>query len=142
MKLYSLLTALATAALDGPMQLCDSTNAFQVSSVTLDPYPLQTGKLLKVVTKGLVTQELTAGSRMNLVAKLGFLKIIDENYDLCELHKDQGGCPITGDTIVNFSRMISDKYPNAKIGMEMRVFDAMNNTAVCLSGKLEIVQGQ
>ena len=136
--------AASVLAFDSPMQVCEgqaATSTFQVTDVAIEPYPLRTGSNVVVKTTGMLQKELTTGSKMTLVAKLGFIKIIDETYDLCVMQEAQGGCPIkAGNTTINFERMISDKYPNANINMEMKVYDAENNVALCMNGKLSIVK--
>ena len=139
----AVLISSAFALLDGPMQVCQgSSTTFNVTNVVLEPYPLRTGSNLVVKTTGLLSTPLTQGSKMTLVAKLGFLKIIDESYDLCTMYSAQGGCPIdVGMRTINFERMISDKYPNANVNMEMKVLDSEGKEALCMTGKLQILKG-
>ncbi|KAI9343504.1 ML domain-containing protein [Obelidium mucronatum] len=81
---------------DGSIELCGSpSDVFQPSKLAMNPDPPKRGEKLDVVVIGELSEDVVAGAYINVVVKLGIIKLYQGKLDLCEESGKIGHpCPI------------------------------------------------
>ncbi|KAI9297684.1 hypothetical protein K502DRAFT_323162 [Neoconidiobolus thromboides FSU 785] len=67
----------------------------KIHNVVLNPNPPKRGKKLEIKASGYTSEDILPGSKLKIAVKLGLIKLIELNYDLCDTVKDYGlECPV------------------------------------------------
>jgi hypothetical protein len=70
------------------------TDIFKPSTIALFPDPPIRGQKLKLTLNGTLSENVGLGSITHVKAKLGYIQLIDHNYDMCEEAEKAGRhCP-------------------------------------------------
>jgi hypothetical protein len=100
--LLPLVTSLAVQhplihSLDSSTEWCSSPDdIFIPHNLTLTPDPPQRGQKLSLNIQGTLLKPITDQSIAHIKVKLGFIQLVDQNFDLCEQTKGLGKeCPIS-----------------------------------------------
>jgi hypothetical protein len=98
----------------GSVTWCSSPeDVFVPQQVTLQPDPPRRGELLKIYVKGLLKETVDQGSFAHVKVKLGFIQLVDHNYDICEQVTQVGKqCPLEkGELVIEHQVDIPKELP-------------------------------
>ncbi|WP_441248276.1 ML domain-containing protein [Kitasatospora sp. McL0602] len=113
------------------------SDPLQIRSIEITPDPLLTGRELKAVIKASVLGQVKDGAYLDIVVKVGLIKLLTKRYDLFRKLRgeDTDGWTLTasrsagnsidpGDTELVFTMTVPRETPPAKFGIEVRGFTA------------------
>ncbi|KAI3619330.1 phosphatidylglycerol phosphatidylinositol transfer protein [Moniliophthora roreri] len=75
----------------------DSTYAIHITSIQTKPDPPQPGEKLSVTVNATVIKIIEDGAYVNVVVKLGLIKIVSKGFDVCKEARDANAtlqCPV------------------------------------------------
>jgi hypothetical protein len=113
---------------------CSSAeDVFVPSKVTLQPDPPRRGEKFKVLVQGQLKETIDQGSFAHVKVKLGFIQLIDQNYDVCEQITQVGKqCPLEkGDLVIEHEVDIPREIPPVKC----TYLGSISRSCGCLSCK-------
>ncbi|MFF2812337.1 ML domain-containing protein [Streptomyces sp. NPDC058000] len=127
-----------------------STDALQIRSVEVSPDPPETRNQTVITLKGTVQEVIEEGAYVDVVVKLGLIKLIQKRYDLHEELR-QGGAfalvtpahtsPIPkGDIELRFTPPLPGPTPQAKFSVALRAYTAGDEDLACLDIKLDYMK--
>jgi hypothetical protein len=131
----------AFGELIGPLTSCGgSTDTFTLGDVVLTPYPVQIGRPLVVSATGLLSKAVVEGATLQATAKFGFIKVLDETFDLCaEAAKTGKPCPLgEGEASLQVIQDIPGAAPEVTVNLEIRGKNADGSPLTCLKGKIQL----
>ncbi|KAJ7024491.1 putative vacuole protein [Mycena alexandri] len=112
------------------------TDAILLKSIEVSPDPPAPGKNLTITVKGTANQRIEDGAYVNVVVKLGLVKLLQKNFDVCEEARNANAsvtCPVEkGDYEVVQTVPLPREIPPAKFTVQVRGFTADNDDMVCL----------
>ncbi|QRV84531.1 phosphatidylglycerol/phosphatidylinositol transfer protein [Ceratobasidium sp. AG-Ba] len=101
-------------------------DAVQVISINVTPDPPQIGKDLTVRARGLVTRRIEEGAYADVTVKLGLIKILHKQFDICEEARNNNvtvQCPVEpGEYEVVQTVTLPKETPKAKFTIEVKGF--------------------
>ncbi|PKX88812.1 uncharacterized protein P174DRAFT_67691 [Aspergillus novofumigatus IBT 16806] len=108
----------------------------QLKSISLNPDPPSAGKPLEVKLTGTVTDIIGEGAYMDVVVKLGRIKILKTTFDICETFRDYNTtiqCPVKpGSYEVTHTADLPREIPQAKFDIDALGFTANEEDMLCL----------
>jgi hypothetical protein len=129
----------------GPLTSCGgSSDSFTLGEVVLTPYPVQIGQPLVVSATGTLSKAVTQGATLQAVAKFGFIKVLDETFDLCaEAAKSGKPCPLTeGPSSFQVIQNIPGSAPEVSVNLEITGKNADGSPLTCLRGRIQLRRRQ
>ncbi|KAI8927467.1 ML domain-containing protein [Entophlyctis helioformis] len=130
-----------------PSSTLDSTvncgldgDVLTLESFVLNPDPPQRGAPLAFALNGTLSEPLVAGAKVRVTVKLGFIQILDSEYDLCE----QVGavdleCPVPeGPLAVQKAFDIPRELPPGKYKIHIDVSNADTKHVACLQSEFRM----
>jgi len=135
---------------DAPAKTTDSwsyddcglpTDAVLIKSISVSPDPPQPGKDLTVTAKGHVQTEIKEGAYANVVVKLGLIKLLQKQFDVCEEARNNNAtiqCPVSEDdyTVVQ-TVALPKEIPRAKFLVQVRGFTVEDEDMLCVDLKID-----
>ncbi len=81
---------------------------------------------------------------MSLIAKLGLITVLSEDFDLCELGAQYGSpCPIpAGNIQIAITAQVPAQIPSIKVTAIVLGTDPDGNEIMCLEGPLQLKAGK
>lgn len=75
---------------------CSGPNdIFRPTHLAITPDPPVRGKPLTIIFNGTLSQPITSGSTAHVTVKLGFIKLLDRDFDVCENAREiDKKCPV------------------------------------------------
>jgi hypothetical protein len=129
----------------GPLTSCGgSSDSFTLGDVVLAPYPVQIGQPLVVSATGSLSKAVTEGATLQAVAKFGFIKVLDETFDLCaEAAKSGKPCPLAeGPNSLQVIQNIPGSAPEVSVNLEITGKNADGSPLTCLRGRIQLRRRQ
>ncbi|KAJ3048096.1 Phosphatidylglycerol/phosphatidylinositol transfer protein [Rhizophlyctis rosea] len=81
---------------EGSVESCGTPDdIFKLEYIRMSPDPPERGKPLTVAVKGKLLEEVKEGAYVDVKVNLGFIKLVDQRFDVCENVKEVGKeCPL------------------------------------------------
>jgi len=115
----------------------DPSDLVQLQSLTVSPDPPEPGKDLTIMASGLVEQEIEEGAYADVVVKLGLVKLLAKQFDVCEEARNANvtvQCPVQpGKYDVIQSIHLPKEIPRAKFQVQVRAFTDDDEPMLCLN---------
>ncbi|KAF9513662.1 hypothetical protein BS47DRAFT_1343887 [Hydnum rufescens UP504] len=137
---------------DGPVGAMNSweyvdcgspTDAILLQSLKVSPDPPQPGEELTVFAKGRVQKEIKEGAYANVVVKLGVIKLLQKQFDVCEEARNTNAtirCPVKEDDYtVQQTVTIPTEVPRAKFLVQVRGFTVEEEDMLCVDLKIDFM---
>jgi len=119
------------------VRLGDSNDLVTVDSIKVSPDPPKPGENLTVIATGTVKGIITEGAYANVKVKLGLIKLLEKEYDLCEEAEKANltvSCPVQpGQYVIEQTVMLPSQIPKAKFIVEVRAYNEDDTRLVCLN---------
>ncbi|KAJ2986688.1 Phosphatidylglycerol/phosphatidylinositol transfer protein [Globomyces sp. JEL0801] len=136
-----------------PSDLSDAPRAFDIPScgkptdhfiptaISITPNPPQVGGTVKIGLEGNVNTEIVAGTKVDVVVKLGFIPVKSLTVDFCEEAAKYGKpCPIApGAQTFTAGFDVPSGTPKGTYNLDIKVKSPSNQQVACLNGKLKLV---
>ncbi|KAJ3022871.1 UNVERIFIED_CONTAM: Phosphatidylglycerol/phosphatidylinositol transfer protein [Siphonaria sp. JEL0065] len=129
------------SAFDGSIELCGSpSDVFQPTKIAMNPDPPKRGEKLDVTVIGELSEDVVDGAYINVIVKIGVIKLYQGKLDLCEESGKIGHpCPIAkGHQEVFHSVDIPREVPPGKYDIAVKVFTADDKPLTCLNIKIKL----
>ncbi|RIA87140.1 ML domain-containing protein [Glomus cerebriforme] len=114
---------------------CSNENdILQIIYINLSPDPPLKGKQLKINALGWLKEEIEEGSYVDVVVKLGLIKLLQKRFDLCEeSRKVDKPCPIDkGRQELNTVIDLPKEIPPGKYVVDAKVYTPDSRRIACL----------
>ncbi|WWC70803.1 phosphatidylglycerol/phosphatidylinositol transfer protein [Kwoniella pini CBS 10737] len=134
-----------STAKDGDVRTMDSwsyvdcglaTDAVQIKSIHVTPDPPVPGKNLTVEVEADVIQPIKEGAYADVTVKLGLIKLLQKQFDVCEEARDANAtvqCPVApGPYKVKQTVELPKEIPKAKFSVQVRGYTDEEEDMVCL----------
>ncbi|KAI8904013.1 ML domain-containing protein [Gorgonomyces haynaldii] len=110
------------------------SDVFIPKDVVLVPDPPVKGSPLAVRLTGYLKEDIIEGSRAHVKAKLGFVTLLDKDYDVCsEVHQIDKECPIKqGDFILEKTFDIPQEAPGGRYRVHLESFTHDEKPIACV----------
>jgi hypothetical protein len=125
----------------GTLQSCaEQRSSFNLNNVVLTPYPVQIGRQLVVTARGNLSKRIAKGAQVQVVGKLGILRIIDRKLDLCEEGAKVGKpCPVeSGSVDLQVVQDIPKEAPQTTLNLEIKATNADGTPILCIRGDIQL----
>jgi len=125
---------------ENPLTFCSDPNKYliKIDRADLVPNPPLPGQTLSIYAAGTVKRPILEGSRVSLIVKYGYIKLISQDLDLCEnLHELDMECPIeAGHLILQKEVDLPKAIPPGKYTVQATVFNQDGDEVICLNGEV------
>ncbi|CCF59189.1 hypothetical protein KAFR_0G01550 [Kazachstania africana CBS 2517] len=116
--------------------------ALSIERVDFEPGTPRTGRNLTITASGILSEPITNGSYVKIEVKLGYIKLLTDTFDLCELLADNVkdlACPIVEGyyDLVKTIR-IPPEVPPGRYTVSAKAYTVDNNLITCIKGNLII----
>lgn len=122
------------------MKFCSNPkqDLIQIDKVDLIPNPPLPGETLSITASGTVKRPILEGSRVALVVKYGYIKLITQDLDLCDnIHEVGLECPVApGDLILQKEVDLPKAIPPGKYTVQATVINQDEELVTCLTGEV------
>ncbi|KAL5639544.1 hypothetical protein ACGC1H_006240 [Rhizoctonia solani] len=122
------------------------TDAVQIKSIKLSPDPPQIGKDLTITARGVVTQRIEEGAYADVTVKLGLVKLLHKQFDICEEARNNNvtvQCPVKpGEYEIVQTVQLPRETPRAKFVVDVKGFtseEALDTDLACLQLKVDFI---
>ncbi|KAJ7487697.1 ML domain-containing protein [Mycena galericulata] len=116
----------------------------QIDSIELFPDPPMPGKDLTVTVKGLVTETIEDGASADVTVKLGLIKLLQKQFDVCEEARNANttiSCPVQpGPYEIVQTVALPKEVPKAKFVVLVRGLTVAEQDMLCLDLKIDFMQ--
>ncbi|TFL03557.1 ML domain-containing protein [Pterulicium gracile] len=124
---------------------CGATSdPIQVQSIKVSPDPPKPGEKLTVTVNAEVTEEVEEGAYADVVVKLGLIKLLSKQFDLCEEARKANAtvqCPIKpGQYEVIQSVDLPKEIPKAKFTVSVRGYTIDDDDLACVDLKVDFMK--
>ncbi|EIW73685.1 hypothetical protein TREMEDRAFT_37462 [Tremella mesenterica DSM 1558] len=113
-----------------------ATDAVQLKSISVSPDPPVPGKNLTVTVEADVIQEIVEGAYADVTVKLGLIKLLQKEFDVCEEARNANAtvqCPVhPGPYNVAQTVELPKEIPKAKFSVAVRGYTADDEDMLCL----------
>jgi hypothetical protein len=126
------------------------SDALQIRSVEMTPDPPERGKSLTATIQATALEEIVEGAYLNVVVKLGRIKVSQREYDLFEKLKGDtfgwsltadtaaGGEPLKpGDVELTFGMDLPKEIPPTQLTLNVRAYTANDGDLCSLDGEFD-----
>ncbi|KAG6334292.1 hypothetical protein ID866_4789 [Astraeus odoratus] len=121
-----------------------AADPIQLESISVIPDPPRPGQDLTVVVKGHVTDTIKDGAYADVTVKLGLIKLLQKQFDLCEEARTANAsvqCPVEpGAYIVNHTVTLPKEIPQAKFVINVRGYTVDEEDLLCLDLKVDFMR--
>lgn len=125
---------------DSPIELCMASDEqlLDIESIVLDPNPPEPGVNLTISAKGTLNSPVVEGSYVDIVVNYGFIQLIRQRYDLCEvLGKAELECPLDkGYLELTREVAIPEAIPPGLYSVSAQAFTDEDELLTCLQGEV------
>jgi len=125
---------------ENPLKFCSKPedDLIKIEAVNLVPNPPQPGQTLSIAAAGTVKKPILEGSHIQLSVKYGYIKLINQDLDLCEnVHEVGLECPIApGDLILQKEVDLPKAIPPGKYTVQASVYNQDEDLVTCLTGEV------
>ncbi|CAE7136595.1 unnamed protein product [Rhizoctonia solani] len=122
------------------------SDAVQIKSIKLSPDPPQIGKDLTITARGVVTQKIEDGAYADVTVKLGLVKLLHKQFDICEEARNNNvtvQCPVEpGEYEVVQTVQLPRETPRARFIIDVKGYtsdEALDSDLVCLQLKVDFI---
>lgn len=128
---------------DSPFNICDAdlTQHLTINWINLAPNPPKRGLQLQINAGAQNQIIIEEGSRIDIDVRLGYIKLLTQSFDLCDLLADNTDweCPVVpGDYILDKVVDIPLQIPMGKYNVLARAYNVDETYLACLNGELFI----
>ncbi|KAI0307797.1 ML domain-containing protein [Multifurca ochricompacta] len=121
-----------------------STDGIQIESITVSPDPPKPGQNLTVTVKAYAQEEVEEGAYANVVVKLGLIKLLQKQFDLCEEARNAQTsvqCPVNkGTYVVEQTVALPKEIPQAKFTINARGYTVNEDDLFCVDLKVDFMK--
>lgn len=125
---------------DSPIELCQASDEqlIEIDSIILDPNPPEPGTNLTISAAGTLKAAITEGAYVDVVVNYGFIQLIRQRYDLCEvLGQADLECPLDkGYLELTREVAIPDAIPPGLYSVSAQAFTNEDELLTCLHGEV------
>jgi len=130
---------------ENPLKFCSNPvkDLIKIDSVDLIPNPPLPGQTLSISASGVVKKRIEEGSYIVLFVKYGYIKLINQELDLCEnVHEVGLECPIKpGRLLLQKEVELPKAIPPGKYTVVANVFNQDDEQVTCLTGEIIFTPG-
>ncbi|RPA73407.1 phosphatidylinositol transfer protein [Ascobolus immersus RN42] len=127
---------------ENPLKFCSkpSEDLIQIDKVDLVPNPPLPGQTLSISAAGTVKKPILEGSYISLSVKYGYIKLIQQELDLCEnVHEVGLECPIApGDLLLQKEVDLPKAIPPGKYTVLANVYNQDDDQITCLTANAQV----
>jgi hypothetical protein len=120
------------------------TDPIQIQSIQVSPDPPKPGQDLTVTVKAHVTERIEEGATADVVVKLGLIKLLSKQFDLCEEARKADAtvqCPIEpGEYEVVQTVALPKEIPRAKFSVSVRGYTVEEDDMACVDLKVDFMK--
>ncbi|BFZ63019.1 Phosphatidylglycerol/phosphatidylinositol transfer protein [Saitoella coloradoensis] len=134
---------------DSPMSLCPnqdhSLDLLNVTFINTSPNPPVAGEVMIVDAAGLVKQEIRNGSYIDLEVKYGLIRLIKQQFDLCEQLSEHVGiqCPVApGELQATKEVELPKQIPPGRYAVTARVLTPDDVQITCMTATVVFRPGR
>lgn len=112
----------------------------KIDSLDISPDPPQRGQDLTVLLTGTLSQDVVKGSKAQVKVKLGFIQLLDQQFDLCEKSSTVDmDCPIRkGPIEINKSFAIPNELPKGRYNLHVETTNADGSRIACVQAQFRM----
>ncbi|KAI8852961.1 ML domain-containing protein [Chytridium lagenaria] len=116
------------------------TDLLTVSSLTVSPDPPKKGQDVTLMAVGDLSEEVTAGAIMRAQVKVGPIKLVDIEMDLCEKLESIGkSCPLPkGETLITQTFSIPKEVPSGRYSVHVDLLTKERKSVGCINANLRL----
>ncbi|GHJ87112.1 hypothetical protein NliqN6_3514 [Naganishia liquefaciens] len=122
-----------------------TTDAVQIKEINVNPDPPAPGKNLTVNVKADVLKTIEEGAWAHVVVKLGLIKLLQKDFDICEEARNANAtvqCPITpGSYDVSQTVELPKEIPRAKFSVNVLAYDKDDEDLACVNLFVDFLPG-
>ncbi|KAF9184689.1 Phosphatidylglycerol/phosphatidylinositol transfer protein [Haplosporangium sp. Z 767] len=113
------------------------TDLLKIDYVNLNPNPPIKGEVLQIDAKGYLSEDIVEGAVINIIVKLGLVKLLVKQFDFCEESvKVNKPCPLlAGDQYLNHSVELPKEIPPGKYFVNIKVVNPDKKEVTCLNAR-------
>jgi len=120
------------------------SNPVKITSIQVSPDPPKPGADLTVTVEGTVDQTLEEGAYADVTVKVGVVKILHKQFDLCEEARNGNvtvQCPVEpGSYHVVKTVTLPKEIPPAKFTISVRGYTAEDDDLLCVDFKVDFMK--
>uniref|UniRef100_A0A1D1ZGK6 Phosphatidylglycerol/phosphatidylinositol transfer protein n=1 Tax=Anthurium amnicola TaxID=1678845 RepID=A0A1D1ZGK6_9ARAE len=110
-----------------------SSDILQIHYIEIRPDPPQKGQELTIDAAGFLTEVVDQGSYVDVVVKLGLIRLLQRRYDLCdEVTKVDKQCPLEGYQTLHHSLELPKEIPPGRYIVDVNAFTPDHRKIGCL----------
>ncbi|PVF94518.1 hypothetical protein CPB86DRAFT_713134 [Serendipita vermifera] len=118
-------------------ELCGTEeDIVEVESISISPDPPKPGEDLEITAKGKVKQTLEEGAYADVTVKLGLIKLLQKEFDICEEARNANAtiqCPVEpGDYTLVQKVALPKEIPPGKFSIFVQANNANDDPATCI----------
>ncbi|KAG0312597.1 Phosphatidylglycerol/phosphatidylinositol transfer protein [Linnemannia gamsii] len=115
----------------------DGTDLLKVEYININPNPPLKGQVLTIDAKGFLAEDVVQGARINLVVKVGLIKLLTKELDFCEESvKVNKPCPLeAGDQYFYHEVELPKEIPPGKYFVNIKVKNPDEKQVTCLNAR-------
>ncbi|KAN0064023.1 hypothetical protein ACQY0O_003629 [Thecaphora frezii] len=107
-----------------------------IKDIQVSPDPPRPGQNLTIHAKGSTSIDIRDGSRADVVVKLGLIKLLSREFDICEEARANNAelqCPLTpGDYELSHTVFLPREIPPAKFRVDIQAYNQDDEDLMCL----------
>jgi len=120
------------------------TDPIQIDSISVFPDPPQPGQNLTVIVEASAQEEIEEGAYADVVVKLGLIKLLHKEFDLCEEARNADTsvqCPVDkGEYVVEQTVELPKEIPKAKFTINARGYTVDDNDLFCVDLRVDFMK--
>lgn len=129
---------------DSPLKMCDIAEGqlLEITKLDLVPNPPKRGSKLVIKASGEIFETIEEGAYVDVEVRLGYIKLLTQTYDLCEILDDNDvdglTCPIKKGKYDNLSKDVDipQEVPPGKYLVTARAYTNDDDLITCITGEV------
>ncbi|CAG8613434.1 9104_t:CDS:2 [Paraglomus occultum] len=110
-----------------------TSDILQIHYIELHPDPPQKGKELTIDAAGFLSETVDKGSYVDVVVKLGLIRLLQKRYDLCDEVTQVGKeCPLDGYQTLHHTLDLPKEIPPGRYSVDVNAFTPDHRKIGCL----------
>ncbi|CCC71889.1 hypothetical protein NCAS_0I02210 [Naumovozyma castellii] len=128
---------------DSPLYQCDiyERQILNIENVDLSPNPPKRNSKLNITASGEAFKEIKKGAYIDIVVRLGYIKLLTQTFDLCDMLEDEDveglRCPVQpGKYNLAKSVDIPAEVPPGRYIFSARAYTVDDELITCITGEV------
>ncbi|KAF9971046.1 Phosphatidylglycerol/phosphatidylinositol transfer protein [Actinomortierella ambigua] len=117
----------------------NSTDTLAIKYIRISPDPPKKGEVLRIDAKGVLSNKIDQGSKIQVLVKTGVVKLVQQTFDFCEeSSKINKECPVQeGEQDLKHEVTLPKEIPPVIVTAHVVVIDQDGRQVTCLNAKVD-----